>query len=147
MLLITSTQVLAATRAQFFGMQGMINIASPSLGEPDSDAKTMMNDMNVPVQGGLTGPGKSIVAEAQTLSYICGERGPGQVQCSIFIQRSEHSKLSPSLMKYEVFGETAATLHSQFNPNTEDGNYKFVSVDGLFQVEATPEHFLVQYQQ
>jgi hypothetical protein len=148
LLLATTTPATAATTAQYFGMQGMINIAPPRFGEPDTDSKSLMDAMNVPVQGSMMGPGKSIVAEGQVLNFICGERGGGQVQCSIFIQKnSPHSTLSPNLMKYEVFGDEAAAIHPLFFPNQNDGSYQFRSVDGLFQVQATPNHFVIQFQQ
>ncbi len=140
-----ATTAGAATSSQYFGMQGMINIASPLMGTPDSDAKTMMAGMNVPAQTSPMGPGKSILAEGNILNYICGERGQGQVQCSIIIQKSAHAKLSASEMIYEITGEEAAVVHSKFHPNQDDGSYQFTTEDGALAVTATPDLFRIYY--
>jgi hypothetical protein len=146
LLCLTSISTMAATTAQYFGAQGMINIATPSVGPKDSDAQTMMSDMNVPVQGSVMGPGKAIAAEGQILNYICANRGGSNYGCTIIIQNSAHSKLSANSMSYQVRGEEAFGLHEKFHPNQADGSYLFTSADGAFQVRSTVEEFEVLYQ-
>jgi len=146
LLCLTSMSAMAATTAQYFGAQGMINIATPSVGPKDADAQTMMNDMNVPVQSSVMGPGKAIAAEGQILNYICANRGGSGYTCTIIIQNSPHSKLSQNLMSYQIRGEEAAALHEKFHANQEDGSYLFTSVDGLLQVRSTVDEFQVVYQ-
>jgi hypothetical protein len=147
LLCLASVPALSATTAQFFGMQGMINVAAPSLGPKDSDAQNMMGAMNVPVQQSMLGPGKAITAEGQILNYICANRGSnGDYTCSIIIQNSPHSKLSPTFMSYQVQGELASALHEKFYPNQADGSYQFTSVDGTLQVRSTNDEFEVTYQ-
>jgi len=141
-----SSLAMAVTTAQYFGMQGMINISNNHLGQTDSDAETLLADMNVPVQDSVMGPGKAITSEGQILNFICANRGSRNFTCTVIIQSSPHSKLSPNKMAYELSGEEAKIIHEKFHPNQEDGSYRFISTDGLFQVQSTPEHFLVIYQ-
>jgi hypothetical protein len=143
---LSAQSVMGVTTAQYFGMQGMINIANHT-GQTDADARTLMADMNVPIQGSVMGPGKAITNEGKILNYICADRGSGNFSCTVIIQKSPHSKLSPQRIAYEVFGEQAQGLHEKFHPNQGDGSYQFTSIDGLFQVISTNDHFLVEYQQ
>ncbi len=146
LIVLSAQSVMALTTAQYFGMQGMINIANHT-GESDSDARTMMADMNVPVQSSVMGPGKAITNEGKILNYICADRGADNFTCTVIIQKSPHSKLSPQRIAYEVFGPEALGLNEKFHPNQADGSYQFTSIDGLFHVISTADHFLVEYQQ
>ena len=80
----------SAVKAQFFGVQTMLNIISAG----DSDPLDLFNLMNVPIQNSIMGPGKAIVSLDKIFNFVCAVQG-NENKCSIIIKASPKAHADP----------------------------------------------------
>jgi hypothetical protein len=155
MMFLTSTFVgldlaTADTLARSFPLsnQVMITVYKPRFGS-DTDGKTLFDAMNVPVQGSVLGPGKSIENSTRSFSWVCGDRGADGFQCTIMIQKGAGTEIhsNPIAAKYEVFGSDAAALFQLIHPNTLASDFAFKNAEGTLMLEAKPNHFLMTFEE
>ena len=90
-----SSSAQAFTRATFYGLHGMIQLMpTDSGGGTDPDSHLLFEAMDVPTQGSLLGPGKSIVSSKRVFNLACGRTQKGD-QCSLLLQNSAEVAMNP----------------------------------------------------
>jgi hypothetical protein len=139
----------AMTRGQFAGPYGIIRIiAKDFAGNADTDGQVLFGAMDVPIKNSMLGPGKVIESADGALQFICANRPQVGYECAIFIhqQGCGSVNLINKTMQYKVLGIEANAYVKLFKGDAS-GEFHFVSVDGLFKVEAAPGYFLIIYKQ
>ncbi len=156
LLLATSETTNADTLARSFPLsqQMMITVFKPRMGGSDSDGQTLWAAMNVPVQGSLMGPSKSIESATRSFSWVCGDRGADGIQCTLMIQKGVGTqiRLNPAKAKFEATGSDSAALFQLVNPNTAEPNtaegaFRFTNAEGTLSLSARPDHFVMSYEE
>lgn len=147
LLLAFSSQSYAIARAQFLGMQAMINVTNPSLGDLDPDAIDLYRAMNVPIQDSFLGPGKAIVIGNKLLNLTCVSRRDKGFECSFLIQRSPQTTIDSSrgFIRFVSSGVEAEEVFRKFN--LSGGSFKYTSIDQRLTISAEPNQFVLQYQE
>ena len=143
--LILAPQVKAATTAHFFGLQTMIQLAPKDLtGNFDNDTSRLYQIMNVPVKNSFIGPGKAIVSNDRQLNFVCGLRNSA-FECTIILKNGADTQtdLIKRQAQFHVAGPAASELLEKFF--LKDGEFKFISTDKFFKIEATRESFTLTY--
>ncbi len=146
-LMAFSSQSYAVARAQFLGMQAMINVTNPSMGDMDPDATELYRGMNVPIQDSFLGPGKAIIIGKKLLNLTCVNRRDKGFECSILIQKSPQTTINSShgYIQFVSSGEEAREIFQKFNLN--GGSFKYISIDQRLTISAEPNQFVLQYQE
>lgn len=145
-LLVQTSQ--AASRFQFFpGNQNAMLVVTPQAadGVSDSDSVELFKFMNVPIQDGMLGKGKSIVSPGREFNMVCGEY---KQQCQFVLNRSALVAMDPSnrRMQFKLTGEAADQLTMLFQM-TGDRQMDFMATDRQFQLHGEPGLFLFQASQ
>ncbi len=143
--LILAPHIEAATTARFFGLQTMIQLGPKDLsGISDNDTKDLYHAMNVPIKNSFIGPGKAIVSADQKLNFVCGLRNTSY-ECTIILQNGPNTQtdLIQRRVQFHVEGPSAIELSDKFF--MKDGEFKFVSTDRLFKIEAQDGRFTMTY--
>ncbi|MBS1971991.1 MAG: DUF2183 domain-containing protein [Bdellovibrionales bacterium] len=146
---VLSFTAQAVTSGQFAGPYGIIRIiAKDFAGNADTDGQVLYEAMDVPVQDSIIGPGKAINSADRGLQFICANRAQAGYECSIFIHPEGYGNVNPiaKSMLYKVTG-TQADVYAKVFKTDANGEFHFVSVDGLFQVNLSPGSFEVSFQQ
>ncbi|CAN5700997.1 hypothetical protein BH10BDE1_BH10BDE1_02240 [soil metagenome] len=141
----------ADTLARSFPLsnQVMITVYKPRFGGSDSDGQALYDAMNVPVQGSVMGPGKSIENATKSFSWVCGDRGADGHQCTIMIQKGAGTDIqsSPIGAKFEVTGAQADQLAQLVFPNTLERTFVFQNSENTLHFDVTPGHFKFAYEE
>ena len=135
----------AVTRSNFLGFQMMLNIASRNYdGSIDGSPQRLYSDLNVPEQGSIMGPGKSLeVNPEKVLNLVCGKRAENNYQCSIIIHKSPYGRFQPGSAYIEFKGDMAQKVFEQFHSNGVEYSYK--DEDGIVLIYSSPERFVIKY--
>lgn len=144
-LVFTTSSAFSLTRSNFIGMQMLINIASTNYdGTIDGSPQKLYAELNVPEQGSVMGPGKSLdVSPEKILNFVCGKRGENNYQCSIIIHRSSYAQFQPGKAYIEFKGEMAKTVFDQFYSNGTE--YSFRDESGLLLIYSSPSRFVIKF--
>ena len=143
--LVLAPQIEAATAARFFGLQTMIQLAPKDLsGISDNDTNDLYHAMNVPIKNSFIGPGKAIVSADQKLNFVCGLRN-SFYECTIILQNGPNTQtdLIQRKVQFHVEGASAIELSEKFF--LKEGEFKFISTDKLFKIEAQDGSFTMTY--
>ncbi len=137
----------AVVKAQFFGMQTMLNIIGQDrFGNRDSDPIVLFNMINTPVQHTFLGPAKLVTTGDKKFRFVCAVQG-NENKCSVIIDASSATSVNPisKNLTYEVDGTEANNLIAQFFLN-ESQTLHFVSADQQLTLDAVPNHFRLHFQ-
>lgn len=107
-------------------------------GQSDNDLQTLWNEMTVPPQNSMLGPGKPITTTTQDFNMTCSLV---QGLCSIILNHSDRVKILffKKIMSFTATGAEADRLGSQFE--LRQGEYHFLSTDRKMRITATPGFF------
>ncbi|UXR63581.1 hypothetical protein EZJ49_10890 [Bdellovibrio bacteriovorus] len=144
LMMLSVSASFAGTRGQFLGMQFIVNIASVMYdGSNDSSPQILFEAMDRPEQDSMIGRGKVLESPQKVLNFICARKGENNYHCAIYIHKSALGRIAPGKAYFDARGEQARALFEQFH--TENGRLSFKDGDGLFQIEATPERFVMKF--
>lgn len=149
LVLILGFTAQAMTSGQFAGPYGIIRVVTRDFtGATDTDGKVLFDAMNVPEKSSMLGPGKAIEATDGALQFICANRQQVGYECSIFIHQKGYGSVNATkkTMLYKLLGDEANAYGKLFKTNA-NGEFHFVSVDGLLKVNVGPGYFEVAFQQ
>lgn len=149
LVLILGFEAQALTRGQFVGPYGIIRIVAKDFtGAADSDGQILFEAMDVPQKDSILGPGKVIEPADRGLQFICANRPQIGYECSIFIHQKGHGSVNSlkKTMQYKVLGDEANVYGKLFKTDA-NGEFHFISVDGLLKVNVGPGLFEVLFQQ
>lgn len=148
-LILFLSSVMWARTSSYFAITGdrvMINIQSghPFSPSADDDAIRLYQAMKVTPENSIMGKGKKIEL-ANALTLIVAERGQGQYDGSIMIQRASGVTIDTSKKMVEIHrqGAEAEVLAQQFN--LTNGIYDFVSADNKLQIVVSDDLFSISY--
>jgi hypothetical protein len=146
-----SLNLLASTTATFPGFTGyfgMIVLESHnSDGSNDPGPLLLLNQMQVPTEDSMLGPGKSIKTQDQDLTFICASRTNGSKTCSINLKKSSFAFINPiqKKMSYKISGSAASSLIAAFlKPGEKE--FKFESQDQKFKLNVNQDKFELIYE-
>lgn len=149
LVLILGFAAQAMTSGQFAGPYGIIRVVTRDFtGATDTDAKVLLDAMNVPEKSSMLGPGKAIEATDGALQFICANRQQSGFECAIFIHQKGYGSVNASkkTMLYKLLGEEANAYGKLFKTDA-NGEFHFVSIDGLLKVNVGPGYFEVSFKQ
>jgi len=144
---LAGREARASTKAFFpSAAKAVITVQSPILPLPngetgivDPDAEKLFDQMNVPAEGSMIGPGKKIIADNQGFQMVCGLRQGQGYACTIALGESPNLRVSPmgGSAEYLLGGEEGARVRQLFLAN-EGAEYHYYSGDGRLEIHAVP---------
>lgn len=145
--ILSSLNLQARTEGRFLGMQYMINMVSASYdGTFDHTPTRLYEQMNVPEQSSMLGPGKALQVSQKEMSFICNKKAENNYQCSILIFKSPHGSfgLRSAQIKYE--GEKAKVVVAQFFPNQDGSDVNITDDTGQFNLVIKRDLFQLTFE-
>lgn len=129
--------------------QVMITVFRNRLGGSDSDARTLFEAMNVPVQDTMLGPGKAIEDSTKALSWVCGDKGKDGFQCTFMFKKSSATRVrtNPIEVEYKVTGPEAQSIFNRIHFNLPNGTFEFRNEEGTFDISVTAFQTVIQYRE
>lgn len=149
LILTLSFTAQAVTSGQFLGRYGIIRVLPKDItGVGDSDGQILYEAMNVPPKDSFLGPGKAIEASDRGLQFICANRSKSGYECSIFVHHKGNGSLNfaNKTMHYKVTGAEGDVYAKLFHTDA-NGEYHFVSMDGMLSVDVRPQYFEIYFKQ
>jgi hypothetical protein len=151
MLILNSETSHAETMARVFPLtnQVMITVYRNRIGGSDSDARTLFDAMNVPIQDTLLGPGKAIEDLTKALSWVCGDKGKDGYQCTFMLKKSASTRVrtNPIVVEYSVTGQEAQALYGLVHFNQPGGGFAFQNEEGTLNLVISATKTTVQYRE
>lgn len=127
----------------------MITVYRNRLGGSDSDARTLFDAMNVPIQDTLLGRGKAIEDSTKSLSWVCGDKGKDGFQCTFMLKKSASTRVrtNPIAVEYSVTGQEAQALYGFVHFNQPDGIFTFQNEEGTLTLLISSTKTTIQYRE
>lgn len=146
-LILVSVNLQARTEGRFLGMQYMINLISAGYdGTFDHTPTRLYEQMDVPEQSSMLGPGKALQVSQKEMSFICNKKAENSYHCSILIFKSPQGSfgLRSAQIKYE--GEKAKAIVAQFFPNQDGSDVNITDDTGQFNLIIKPDLFQLTFE-
>ncbi|MBN8540246.1 MAG: hypothetical protein J0L82_07660 [Deltaproteobacteria bacterium] len=141
----------AETMARVFPLtnQVMITVYRNRLGGSDSDARTLFESMNVPIQDSLLGPGKAIEDSTKALSWVCGDKGKDGYQCTFMFKKSAATRVrtNPLEVEYRMTGQEAQAIYALVHFNQPGGSFEFQNEEGTLGLSISASQTVIRYRE
>lgn len=147
-LILSSLNLHARTEGRFLGMQYMINITSSGIdGIFDHTPARIFEQMNVPEQGSMLGPGKALVTSQKEFTFICNKKAENNYHCSFIVFNSAYGKIGFKSANLKFTGAKAQEMYSQFHPNEDGSEINITDDTAQFNLIVRPDLFQLQFNQ
>lgn len=145
-LVFFSSNLQARTEGRFLGMQYMINIISAGVdGTFEHTPARIYEQMNVPEQQSMLGPGKALELSKKEMTFICNKKAENNYHCSIMIFKSAAGSFDLQSAQIKYTGEQAKALVAQFFPNKDGSDINITDDSGKFNLVVKPDLFQLTF--
>lgn len=147
-LILISVNLQARTEGRFLGQQYMINLVSQGFdGTFDHTPARLYQQMNVPEQNSMLGPGKALVVSQKEMTFVCSKKAENNYHCSFIVFNSAFGKIGfkSALVKYT--GAKAQEVFAQFFSNEDGSEINITDDTGQFNLVIKPDFFQLKFNQ
>jgi hypothetical protein len=147
---VFQSSALAVTRGQFgfTSEQAVISMSSHNLlGDLDPGPAKLYEDLKIAPQNSLMGKGKVLHSSHEEMTFIVAERRPQKYDVSIVLKKGTmtHIDSFKKFAEIRATGEEAAFLFAYWK--SRENIYEFANDTGSLRILATPDLFLLTYQE
>ncbi|MES2801177.1 MAG: hypothetical protein V4654_01685 [Bdellovibrionota bacterium] len=125
----------------------MINLISNSFdGTFDHTPARIYEQMNVPEQNSMLGPGKALAVSQKEMTFICNKKQENVYHCSFIVFNSSFGKIGFKSAIVTYTGDKAKSMFDQFFPNQDGTDINITDDTGQFNLVVRPDLFQLKFQ-